>query len=203
MCLLPLCFFGSWVHWCLVGGGWGVYHSLLGNLTPLSCRSVHKVCSWSTRYAVEALSLKLQLASSTCNQIKWNHFVNTHGGLRCNIPCDLHNKHVNKLFKEIRANMVAQEAPTRAAHSECMKETFDKESGVSVGTSGHSTWDGIRRVVYICATVWESVSCEGRSQHSRFPKISASQLHCPKLKQLKMLIKQEHAKHANKMKITL
>ena len=72
--------------------------------------------------------------------------MNTHGGLGCNIPCDLHNKHVNKLFKEIRANMGAnlkEEALTRAAHSvtalECMKETFDKESGVSVGTSGHST----------------------------------------------------------------
>ena len=65
--------------------------------------------------------------------------MNTHGGLGYNVPCDLHNKHVNKLFKEIRANMVAQEALTRAAHSECMKETFDKESDVSVGTSGHST----------------------------------------------------------------
>ena len=113
-----------------------MYHSLLGGIL------LHFHAARCTRYAVEALSLKLQLASSTCNQIKWNRFVNTHGGLGYNVPCDLHNKHVNKLFKEIRANMGAnlkEEALTRAAHSECMEKTFDKESGVSVGTSGHST----------------------------------------------------------------
>lgn len=44
--------------------------------------------------------------------------MNTHGGSGRNIPCDLHNEHVNKLLKEIIANMGAklkEEAMTRAA----------------------------------------------------------------------------------------
>ena len=101
---------------------------------------LHFHAAWCTKYALEALNLKLQLASlpsPLAHQIKWNRFVNTHGGLGHNIPCDLHNKHVNKLFKEIIANMGAnlkEKALTSAAHSvtalECMKETFDKESSV-------------------------------------------------------------------------
>lgn len=168
-----------------------------------------------TKYALEALNLKLQLASlpsTLAHQIKWNRFVNTHGGLGRNIPCDLHNEHVNKQIKEIITNMGAnlkEEALTRAARSvtalECMKETFDKETGVSVGTSGHSTRsneDDIRRVVSVLQSEKVLTVKAGR-KHSRFPKISANPLHCLKMKQLKTWIKQKHAKHARKMKITL
>ena len=53
-----------------------------------------------TKYSWEALRLQLQLQSLPCNvsqQKKWNRFVNIHGGLGHNIPCDLYNEHVNKL----------------------------------------------------------------------------------------------------------
>ena len=86
-----------------------------------------------------------------------------------------------------------------------MKETFDKETGVSVGTSGHSTRsneDDIRRVVSVLQSEKVLTVKAGR-KHSRFPKISANPLHCLKMKQLKTWIKQKHAKHARKMKITL
>ena len=62
------------------------------------------------KYALEALCLKLQLASLPsllAHQLKWNWFVNTHDGLGHNIPCDLHNEHGNKLIKEIVSNMGA------------------------------------------------------------------------------------------------
>ena len=95
------------------------------------------------------LHLKLQLASLAsllAHQLKWNRFVNTHGGLGRNIPCDLHNEHVNKLIKEIISNMGAnrkEEALTRAARSvtalASIRETFDKESGVPSSTTAHST----------------------------------------------------------------
>ena len=72
--------------------------------------------------------------------------MNTHGGLGRNISCDLHNEHINKLFKEIITNMGANltdEAMQRAARSVTalrqMQDSFDKLSGVSVGTSAHST----------------------------------------------------------------
>ena len=63
-----------------------------------------------TKYSWEALRLQLQLIylpHSLSQQLKWNRFVNTHGGLGHNIPCDLHNEHINKLFKEIITNMGA------------------------------------------------------------------------------------------------
>ena len=86
-----------------------------------------------------------------------------------------------------------------------MKETFDKETGVSVGTSGHSTRsneDDIRRVVSVLQSE-KVLTVKAGHKHSRFPKISANPLHCLKMKQLKTQIKQKHAKHARKMKITL
>ena len=35
------------------------------------------------------------------NKVKEINFVNTRGGLGRNIPCDLYNEHVNKLFRVI------------------------------------------------------------------------------------------------------
>lgn len=168
-----------------------------------------------TKYALEALHLKLQLASlphSLAHQLKWNRFVNTHGGSGRNIPCDLHNEHVNKLLKEIIANMGAnlkEEAMTRAARSvtalESIRETFDKESGVPVGTNAHSTRsneDDIRRVVSILQAE-EVLLVKAGHKHSRFPNISANPLHHLKRNQLKSWVKQKHAKHAQKLKIEL
>ena len=99
--------------------------------------------------SIPKLRLKLQLASLPsllAHQLKWNQFVNTHGGLGHNIPCDLHNEHVNKLIKEIIFNMggnLKEEALTTAARSvtalASIRETFDKESGVPGSTTAHST----------------------------------------------------------------
>ena len=38
---------------------------------------------------------------------KWGNLVNTHGGKGRNLPCDLHNEHVNRLYKQLIANMGA------------------------------------------------------------------------------------------------
>ncbi len=62
--------------------------------------------------------------------------MNVHGGLGNNIPFDLHNEHVNKLFKEIITNMRANltdEAMQRSARSVTtlheIQVNFDKECG--------------------------------------------------------------------------
>ena len=44
--------------------------------------------------------------------------MNTHGGKGLNLPCDLHNEHVNRLYKQLIANVGAnfnESASTRAA----------------------------------------------------------------------------------------
>ena len=102
-----------------------------------------------------------------------------------------------------------EEAMMRAARSvtalESMREAFDKESGVPVGTTAHSTRsnaDDIRRVVSVLQSEKVLAVKAGR-KHSRFPQISANPLHRLKRKQLKRWIKQKHTKQAQKMKILL
>ena len=102
-----------------------------------------------TKYSWEALRLQLQLHTFPCNlsqQIKWNRFVNIHGGLGCNIPCNLYNEHINKLFKEVISNMganltdVAMQRTARAVtilHH--IHANFDNVSGVPMSKRAHST----------------------------------------------------------------
>ena len=102
-----------------------------------------------TKYALEALRLQFQLATLSpdlVHQLTWGRFVNTHGGPGMNIPCDLHNEHVNKLFKEVVSNMGAnftEAASTRAARAVTslahMSERFDSESGIHPEASAHTT----------------------------------------------------------------
>lgn len=65
---------------------------------------LHFRASNCTKYAWEALRLQFQLIllpPSLSHQVKWERFVNVHGGAGRNIPCDLFNEHMNKLFKNI------------------------------------------------------------------------------------------------------
>lgn len=61
------------------------------------------------KYALEALRLQFQvnvvLSPNLAHQVKWHRFVNTKGGMGRNIPCDLHNEHMNKPIKFTIANM--------------------------------------------------------------------------------------------------
>ncbi len=92
-----------------------------------------------TKYALEALRLQFQVATLQpylFHQLIWGRFVNTHGGQGHNLPCDLHNEHINKLFKDIISNMGAnfsKAASTWAARSVFSQETlsigFDKQTG--------------------------------------------------------------------------
>ena len=72
--------------------------------------------------------------------------VNTHGGLGCNIPCDLQNEHVNKLLKCIISNMGSNltESSLRCAARavttlETVGRVFDSETNVVVNTTAHNT----------------------------------------------------------------
>ena len=102
-----------------------------------------------TKYALEALRLQFQLVTLQPNlvhQLTWGRFVNTHGGKGRNIPCDLHNEHVNKLYKEIIGNMGAnftEFASTRAARAVSSLERlalgFERQTGSSSeGYPGHT-----------------------------------------------------------------
>lgn len=56
-----------------------------------------------TKLALEALTLQFQMKTFNADlvsMLKWGRFVNTHGGLGRNLPCDLHCEHMVRLFKE-------------------------------------------------------------------------------------------------------
>ena len=94
-----------------------------------------------TKYALEALQLQFQLATlppHLVHHLMWGRFVNTRSGVGNNIPCDLFNEHVNKLFKEVIGNMgsnfTEQSSSTVAkalSSLAVVAENFSKETGIS------------------------------------------------------------------------
>lgn len=128
------------------------------------------------KYALEALRLQMQVKAVTsphlAHHILWDRFVNTRGGIGRNIPCDLHNEHVNKLVKQIIANMggnMTDEALQRAARSvttlETLCERFDKSSGVPVVTHSHSTRTDAQDVGKVVRAVLRSY-CRSNQEES-------------------------------------
>lgn len=110
----------------------------------------HFLASRRTKYSLEALHLQFQvkalLPPALAHQVLWHRFVNSRGGPGRNIQCDLYNEHINKLIKGIIVSMGAnltEKSLQRAAHSvstvHAVCKQFDKESGVPVVKSAHST----------------------------------------------------------------
>ena len=103
-----------------------------------------------SKYALEALRFQLQVKSllspRLAHQAKWNHFINTHGGLGNNIPNDLFNEYINKLLKGIVTTMepnLTDKSLQRAARTGStvfqISKQFDKQSGgVPAVTTAHS-----------------------------------------------------------------
>ena len=141
-----------------------------------------------TKYAWEALCLQFQLVilpHPVAYHLKWGRFINTHGGQGRNISCDLHNEHLNKLFKDIVHNLgtnLTEATVTRAARSVStlydIAYSFDKETEVPVTQSAHSTLDDDREVKQVVSVVAKAKVFEvkkGRN-HSKFKNISPNPL---------------------------
>ncbi len=149
---------------------------------------LHFHANGRTKYALEALTLQFQLATlspSLVHQLTWGRFINMHGGRGRNIPCDLYNEHVNRLFKDAVKRMGAnftEKATTRVARSitflEKLSEEFDAQSGVPPPTSAHTTKDDKKDVHHIAAIVMKNKLLDtviGRC-HTNFPKMSSNPL---------------------------
>ena len=156
-----------------------------------------------TKYALEALRLQLQLATLSpplVHQLTWGRFVNTQGGKGRNIPCDLHNEHINKLFKEVVKNMgsnFSQESSTRVARCitslASVAERFDSESSMPKDSSSHTTKSDVEDVKRVVKVIQQSKildTIEGR-QHSSYPKISCDPLASLDRKKMDIWIKKK------------
>ena len=109
----------------------------------------------------------LCLPSKLVHQLTWDRFINTHGGLGRNLPCDLHNEHENKVLKGVIRHMGAnfsQKALTNVARSvtymSSVTAQFDRQCGISPESTAHTTRDDVgdvKRVVDIVKRekLWE------------------------------------------------
>ncbi len=160
-----------------------------------------------TKYSLEALMLQFQLASlppDLVHQLTWGRFVNTHGGPGHNIPCDLHNEHINRLFKEMVSNMGANftpESSTRAARSvttlEKLSKKFDDETGIHPELSAHSRKsdeNDVKRVVEVLQQVKPHTIQEGRC-YRKFPQMSGNPLKALDREKLHLWIKEKIKQH--------
>ena len=144
---------------------------------------LHFYTGGRTKYSWETLRLQFQLVflpPTISHQLKWNRSINTHGGIGRNIPCDLHNEHMNKLFKEIVKNMgpnLTEQAVMRAARSvtalQDMSAAFDKQCNVPVGTSAHSRRNDEHDVGQVASVVqrMEALHVKPGRNHSCFRKM--------------------------------
>lgn len=169
---------------------------------------LHFKASGSTKYALEALRLQIQLKISSPNlahQITWHRFVNTHGGLGRNIPCDLYNEHINKLVKIIIQNMgpnLTEQSLQRAVrcvsplHAIC--KNFDAATNVPATTSAHSTKSDTTDIGKVVSVVlqWSLLTKQATPrEHFCFPSISLNPLCKLDRKQVKSWINKKTAEY--------
>ena len=109
--------------------------------------------------------------------------MNIKGGLGRNVPCDLHNEHVNKLIKEIIVNMgsnLTEVALQRAVRSistlAVVCQRFDSQSNVPHHTTAHSDLVDINKVIGILMNnkILHSI---GSRAHKCFTNIHLNPLH--------------------------
>lgn len=144
--------------------------------------------SGRTKYSLEAMRLQIQLLSlpsQLVHQIIWDRFVNTHGGMGRNLPCDLHNEHINKALKLSIRHMGAnfsQNALTTIARSItfmlAVSAQFDQQCKVTPESSVHTARedvDDVKRVMSVVRRekLWEV--CKGR-KHRKFKTMASDPL---------------------------
>ena len=150
---------------------------------------LHFHCDKCSKYAWEALKLRFQLEylpPSLAYQVKWGRFVNVRGGEGNNIPCDLYNEHLNKLFKEIIQNMgsnLTERAAQRAARSVStlheFTRVFDDQTYIPFTSSTHTTKsdkDDVEKVVTVLLKNKNLQIIKGR-KHAMFSNIEDDPLH--------------------------
>ncbi len=150
---------------------------------------LHFFAGRRTKYALEALRIQIQLATLSpdlVHQLTWGRFVSSHGGKGRNIPCDLHNEHVNKLFKDIIRNMGAnftEVASTRVARAVTtlghVVKIFDTHTGINPRSSAHSRKSDDEDVKKVVKALMEqkilTVQSTPRS-HTAFSNMTANPL---------------------------
>ena len=77
-------------------------------------------------------------------ELQWNRFINVHGILGRNIPCDLHMEHLNRTCKDAVRGLHANKTPTAITRiGKCLGafdhilEQYDKDNGIKKPSGLH------------------------------------------------------------------
>jgi L1 cell adhesion molecule like protein len=123
-----------------------------GNRVHLTWKYMLSIFMATSRknYSVEAFhtlaNYKL-LPPRQSHQLLWSRFINLHDNTSaCNIPCDLHNEHLNRMCKEYVRHLGANKTQQAISRfSRCMgplfniMSTFDQENGCHQTSSSHTS----------------------------------------------------------------
>ena len=128
-------------------------------------------------------------------QLLWSRTVNVHGRPGKNVPCDLHNEHLNRECKQSISGLgsnITDRAIQCVGRSLCatteILERFDQDNGVLFESGYHTVWSSavdIQKLLKQLTTSNVFMDHHARC-HSNFPKFEANvvkSLSRPKLKQ--------------------
>ena len=139
-------------------------------------------------YSIEALNLLAQhhllLPPRLSSQLLWSRFVNMHGKAGCNIPCDLHMEHLNRVCKFAIAGLGANVTPRAITRiGRCIGplmqvcDRYDEEFSLHTLSGAHSMPDLSKDIKAVVKELTGSSSVfhfkEGRS-HTSFKSLNGS-----------------------------
>lgn len=140
-------------------------------------------------YAIEALTMlsqyHLTLPPNLAEQVKWSRFVNVHGLPGCNISCDLHMEHINRLVKTAINGLGAnksEKAITRVGRAigvlASAIHSYDDQLGVPAQSGKHSTKKSQPKILKdLTAVVDQLLECDvfdQKHRHTAFPNLKAN-----------------------------
>ena len=140
-------------------------------------------------YSIEAFNFLCEyfyyLSPQLSQQLLYSRFVNVHGGIGCNIPCDLHMEHLNRVVKETMQHLGANKTKQAIVRSsKCSQvllsvvSNFDTTTGLKEISGAHaraSDRNDVVRMVSVLSSnaVFREV---GNRSHSTFKNFKSNDL---------------------------
>lgn len=140
-------------------------------------------------YSIEAFNLLCQyfyyLSPQLAQQLLYSRFINVHGRVGCNIPCDLHMEHLNRIVKETMQHLGANKTERAIVRSsKCSQllttllSNFDIATGLKDVSGSHvraSERSDVEQMVSVLCS--NAVFCNrGKRSHGAFKNFKSNDL---------------------------
>ena len=148
------------------------------------------IASRRINYSIEALNMLYQyhflLPPKQAHQLIWERFINTKGHPGCNIPCDLHIEHLNRLLKDAIKGLgpnKTEKCIIRVGKAlgtiNPVLHQFDVSNGILTPSGHHAILSEEKDLILLVKELSQTISvfkiCPGR-KHRSFPTLLCSML---------------------------